>query len=218
MNPIKRATITVLLRLYPRRWRQEYAEELSAILSAKTLGPAAVFDVIFSALGQQLRIGEPWMIVGMPLLLLNLTLLLWNILNPWVFADDTLQASASLAQRLWFWLPALTVGCWTVLRNPAHGHGGRAAMKSAFLTSWPVSVIAILAALGILKIVTLGPGDLPGTFSHNGLAITLYDHARRPTHAFPLFALPFLNLPFAAMGGYLGGLIARAWLRMEKKI
>ena len=91
-------------------------------------------------------------------------------------------------------------------------------MKTALLTGWPVSLIAVLAAFGIMRIVTLGPGDLPGTFSHNGLAITLYDSARRPTHAFPLFMLPILNLPFAAVGGCVGGLIARAWLRMEKKV
>jgi len=212
MNAIKRWTVSVILRLYPASWRREYGEELAGILMDKRLGPAALLDVVRSATGQQLRIGEPWQILGTPLLVLNLAIIAWNILNPWTYPDSTLDVSPT--QRLLFWLPALCVGCWTVLRNPEQGHPGRAAMKSALLTSWPVSLIAVLAAIGILSVVTLGPGDLSGTVTHHGLTITLYDRLGRPTHLFPLFVLPIFNLPFAAVGGCVGGLLARMWLRI----
>lgn len=213
---MKRSVIALLLRLYPKVWRLEYGAELEGVLARGSLGPAAVLDTVANAFGQQLRSGEPWLIVGAPLLALNLAMLAWDIFNPPSYADAQAGLQASVAQRVWFWLPAFCVGCWTVLRNPVRGHGGRAAVKSALLTSWPLCAVAILAGLGALRVVTIGPGDLPGTYSAHGLAITLYDRLGRATHLVPLFLLPFVNLPFAALGGWFGGLTARAWLRLEK--
>lgn len=215
MSAIKRVTVSALLRMYPARWRHEYGEELTGILMDKILGPSALFDVFRAATGQQLRVGEPWLILGVPLLIFNLAIMVWNTFNPATYVGSTLDASP--AQRILFWLPALCVGCWTVLRNPEHGQPGMAAMKSALLTTWPVSLIALLAAIGVLSVVTLGPGDLPGRLSAHGLTITLYDRLGRPTHLFPLFVLPIFNLPAAAVGGCIGGLSARVWLRLGRR-
>ncbi len=214
MSAMKRALVAILLRLYPARWRREYGAEFSGVLAARPLGPAALFDVFRSAIGQQLRIGEPWLIVGAPLLILNLAAVVQNIFNPWTYEDSALIAS--WGERGWFWLPTLCVGCWTVLRRPGQRSGAVAAMKTALLSSRPISAMAVFAAFGVLRIITLGPGNLPGTFSQHGLAITLYDSAGRPTHLTPIFLLPFLNLPFAALGGWAGGLLARLWLRLRK--
>jgi len=38
-----------LIRLYPRRWRQRYADEFAALLAQRSLTRGDVFDVIWSA-------------------------------------------------------------------------------------------------------------------------------------------------------------------------
>ena len=108
------------------------------------------------------------------------------------------------------------VGYWTVVRDRANGHGGRAAMKNSLLISWPYCAIAILQALGILRFIVLGPGDPTSTFHEHGFAYTFYDQARRTNFWFPLFAMPFLNLLYAGLLGWLGGKAARVTMRRHR--
>lgn len=47
-------TRTLLVALYPRDWRARYGEELTAILAARRLSPAIVFDLLGGALDARL--------------------------------------------------------------------------------------------------------------------------------------------------------------------
>lgn len=209
MSRLKRQVVSALVRLYPSRWRREYGLELADVLVNRRLGVTAVLDVLWNSVRQQLRWGEPWLILGVPCLAMNLLLNVWNILYPWPYATD------SLGTRPAHWVSLavlLTLGWWTVVRDPVHGRGGWAAVKAALLATWPLSALGILAGLGVLKIITLGPGDVPTTFHEHGFAMTFYDHTRLTPYWFPLFMIPILDLPFAALGGWVGGLLGRGYL------
>ena len=47
---------SVLLRLYPARWRARYGDEFAAILDERPLGPFDVADILLGALDAQLRL------------------------------------------------------------------------------------------------------------------------------------------------------------------
>ncbi|HEU0140363.1 MAG TPA: hypothetical protein VFQ79_11645 [Bryobacteraceae bacterium] len=211
MNSLKAQIVAALAGLYPRRWKREYGSEFADVLIRSPLGPSAVLNIAWNALRQQLRLGEPWLIVGIPWLLLNLYGHLWNILYPVPYAAD--PSSNSLAARAVAGLLPLAIGYWTVLRDQINGHGGRAAMKYFLLIQWPICALAILWGLGILRIIVLGPGDPPSTFHEHGFAYTFYDYPRRPIHWQLLFWKPFGDLPFMGVLGWLGGLAARAQAR-----
>jgi hypothetical protein len=70
----------LLLLAYPRSWREEYGEELAAIVARRRLTPGIVADVIWNASKQHLDRDEPWMICGAGLALWLLAL---KLLTPW---------------------------------------------------------------------------------------------------------------------------------------
>lgn len=45
-----RPTVRMLLRLYPRAWRERYADEMSAMLSDVSLTPASILDIVAGAI------------------------------------------------------------------------------------------------------------------------------------------------------------------------
>src|SRR5262249_37275757 len=52
---MKPAIVRRLLRLYPGKWRNEYGAELEELLFAVPLGPSVICNVVWNALGQQIR-------------------------------------------------------------------------------------------------------------------------------------------------------------------
>ena len=50
--------ITLLLRLYPARWRARYGDEFAALLAERPLGPFDVADVLLGALDAHLHLRE----------------------------------------------------------------------------------------------------------------------------------------------------------------
>jgi len=209
MRSVRPLIVAALVGLYPARWKREYADEFRDVLMQRRLSLAAVLDTILSAAGQQVRLGEPWLIIGFPWMLLVIGGIVWNMLHPGPYARDSVGPSIDF-------LPPLVIGYWTVWRNPEQGHGGRAAMKHAMLISWPLCALGILYGLGILRILVLGPGDPSTTFHEHGFAYTLYDHQRRSIDWFPLFANPILQVPFLGLIGWLGGLAARGRARRRQ--
>lgn len=214
MNSLKSQFVAALVGLYPRRWKREYGAEFTDVLMSRPLHLSTVLDLLWNALGQQLRWGEPWLILGYPLLLFNLATILWNILFPVAYIADSF--SGGPFTQFIAWLLPLAIGYWTLVRDPVKGHGGRAAMKNSLLITWPLCAIGILCGVGILRIIVLGPGDAPSTFHDHGFAYTVYDSMRRPMHWQPILCLPFLQLPFAGLLGWLGGLAARAQARFRR--
>jgi hypothetical protein len=55
------AVRSLLLKAYPRSWREEYGEELAAILAKTRLTPGLMGDVLINAAIQRWRRAEPWM-------------------------------------------------------------------------------------------------------------------------------------------------------------
>ena len=47
---------SLLIRLYPARWRARYGDEFEAILEERPLGPYDVADILLGALDAQLRL------------------------------------------------------------------------------------------------------------------------------------------------------------------
>jgi len=207
---IKRKIVEALVRLYPARWRREYGAEFADVVAARPLGPRAVLDIVWNALRQQGRLGEPWILVAVPLLAFNLCQWSLLVLYPPPYQQDSFTGNW-IASTLGSLLLA-GVGYWTVIRNGPEARGGRAALKASLLINSPLSLIALLAAIGLLRIVTVGPGDPTSTFLQHGFALTLYDHARRPPALFGMFVMPLLGLPESLFWGWLGGRIARAVL------
>ena len=208
MTSRKLRFVAVLVGLFPARWKREYGAEFADVLMSRPLDLPAVLDIVWNALCQQVRCGEPWLVAGVSGLALHIAVLASNIAFPSPYAADSFRGG-TLARVVACLLP-FAIGYWTVLRDPIQGHGGRAAIKSSLLTTWPFCVVAILYGMGVLKIIVLGPGDATSTFYEHGFAYTIYDHARRPIHWQPLFLLPFVELPFPGVLGWLGGLAARA--------
>jgi hypothetical protein len=65
---IKFRLIQILWRLYPSSWRDEYAEELEALLRLQPITALVIGDVLLSAGRQLLRPDQPWKIGGLFLL------------------------------------------------------------------------------------------------------------------------------------------------------
>jgi hypothetical protein len=143
MNKFKRGIASALVGLYPVRWRHEYGTELADLLLRRRLVPTAVLNVVCSALRQQLRIGEPWLILGVPFLAFNLAMLVWGIHYPWVSVNDSFPLIWHLAS----WLLTASVGFWTVLRNPECGRGGGAAVKFTLLATAPLVAVVIAVVM-----------------------------------------------------------------------
>jgi hypothetical protein len=92
------------------------------------------------------------------------------------------------------------VGAWTVARRGSGG--GRAAMKVAMLVALPYLLLGLLTLAQIVGVVE-GPGGalsfrLAGPRAYNPYLFRLF------------FALPLLQIPFASLLGWFGGLAGRA--------
>ncbi len=204
----KRQVVAALVSLYPARWKREYGEEFRDVLMRRRLDAATVLDAAWNAVKQQARLGEPWIIVGVPWLALDLAGILWNLLHAGAYRSDSFGGNRPILVPLSGLLLPFTIGYWTVLRDPGNGRGGRAAMKNVLLISSPFFIIGALYGLGILKVIVLGPGDPATTFHQHGLAYTLYDHTRRHVAWSYLASLPLIQLPVCGVMGFLGGMFA----------
>jgi hypothetical protein len=211
--------VAALVGLYPARWKREYGEELRDVLLRRRLDAATAADAIWNAVRQQLRLGEPWVLTGIPLLALNLTGIVRNILYAGAYQYDTFDGNRPhLIPSLGLLLP-LAIGYWTVARDPIseHRRAGRAAMKNILLVYWPFFVIGALYGLGVLRVIVLGPGDPATSFHEHGFAYTVYDHTRQHVAWTYLFALPLIQLPLCGGLGVLGGLAARGQAHFRRR-
>ncbi len=123
---MKRRFVSLLLCLYPARWRREYGPELEEMLLREPLGLATVLNLLWSGGRQQLRTGEPWLIIGLPLLALEFVALALADSGRYLPGAQYLNWVARC-------LPLL-IGGWTAARS---GKAGRAGMKFALLLYVP---------------------------------------------------------------------------------
>ena len=79
---IKHRLVTVLLGIYPARWRREYGGELKDLLLTGPLGLGTIGDVVSSGVCQRLRSLEPATVFGLVAMAAILMTLSWNIVAP----------------------------------------------------------------------------------------------------------------------------------------
>jgi hypothetical protein len=114
----------LLLRAYPRSWRDEYGEEFAGLLAQRRLTFAVVADVLSGAARQHLNRDAPWKICGAGLFLWTcIGLLLGGLTH-------------SRAAVLWFGSAGLLLlfgaGAWTGLKTRSGIWGAtRASAKAA---------------------------------------------------------------------------------------
>jgi hypothetical protein len=188
---MKARLAAMLIRLYPSRWRTEYGEELAELLMQRPLSPGAVLDVVCSAMWQQLRVQEPWLIVGAPLLVWALAF--------WIAVLSAPGCATHISGKpTWIGVVAFfSVGCWTVLRR-GHG-GGRAAIKLSMIVTLPFFVVGLLVLVNVVRVVFEPAASIEFRFGSSvgqgrGDVLTM------------LLVGPVLQIPYAGLIGWAGGL------------
>ncbi len=79
---LKVAAIRTLLRIYPRCWREEYGQELEALLLEDIFSTSVFLDSLFSAVNERARAADPRLLCGALALIWSLFWVTWNSVNP----------------------------------------------------------------------------------------------------------------------------------------
>ncbi|MFA5910558.1 MAG: hypothetical protein WC815_17390 [Vicinamibacterales bacterium] len=214
---IRDRVVTLLLRLYPSAWRSEYGPELTDMLLTRPLGANIIADVLLSGLRERVRSVEPSTVMGLIVMLVILSGVLWNIAAPQPYG----HASTELLQPSTKTLPTITVrplaseayllflmgfACWINLRRGGKvSQSGVAAMRICFIAGLPIMLAGILMGFGVLSLVVLGPGDVPTTFHEHGLTYTYYSAHPNSPAPLSVIASPLFRLPESWIWGTLGG-------------
>lgn len=162
--------------------------------------------------------GDPATRLGIALLVVTACLLVGNILAPPPYGlnPDTglavLNGGMDLLQEpldtTFYLLILVGCGCWLQIRSRASlWKSGWAAAKIMFLAGIPMMAAALLIASGILHIVVLGPGEIPGTFHQHGFALTYYNVRHQVPAPWLLLLWAVLRVPESFLLGILGGLL-----------
>lgn len=207
--------VAVLLRIYPPSWRKEYGPELGHVLESKPLDTKTLVNVGWHGAWQRIRLAEPWMMFGVPMMLVVTAIFALMIVAPPAY-DPQFDFSSGprfgwVLFDLW-----LTIGCgfWTVYRKGGTlPHAGVQTMKMALLINVPHFIAYALIATGALGVIVLGPGDVPTTIFEHGFAISFHDANRVAPSLLFLMAIRIPGILecwlWGAVGGGLGRLVAR---------
>jgi hypothetical protein len=235
---MKNWVIRTLLRLYPAHWRREYGTELAGMLLARPLTLNILGDVFRSALWQRLRASEISTLVGLAMMLVMLNGFVWNIAAPAPYGSE----ASMLLQNLWgsnlYVLLLVGCGLWTHLRHGGKlDQSGLAAVKISFLAGIPVMLAGALMLSSVLRVIVLGPGDIPTTFHQHGFTYTYYDATLRscwirvqgpagtwkaiqsvscPPAPLGVLVAPLFSLPASFLWGMVGGLLGR-WIGRSRR-
>jgi len=131
----------LLMRAYPRSWRNEYGREMIGILAGRRLTPSLIADVLASGVGQHLR-RDPWKICALDLTLWALGL--WIVGLSGLITYQTFLYLA-IAGQLWLF----AAGAWTgVSKNTGILSATVASAKAAIL---PATAGIVIAAINMLR-------------------------------------------------------------------
>jgi len=220
---MKNRIIAALLRVYPASWRAEYGPELAELMRTRALSLRILGNVLWNGLRQRMRTTEVSTVFGVTMMLVILGALLWNIVAPLPYGSGwtaVVQDSRitfprvvvrPLRSEFYVWLLIL-IGCFTHLRHGGTAaQSGMAAVKASFLAGLPILVAGVLMLFGILKIVSLGPADMPSTFQQHGFAYTYYSEELQSPSSLNILLAPLFALPQCWIWGALGGALGR-WI------
>jgi len=144
----------LLLRTYPRSWREEYGPELAGILSHKRLTPALIADVLASSARQHFR-RHPWKIFALCLAFWTSALLVVGI-------EGVLTRPELLCGWIAGQLFLFAAGAWTVL----HENCG---IRRATIASLKAAVVPDAAGILVVSVNLLRYwGLLNPVYGHSG--------------------------------------------------
>lgn len=219
MSNSKLRLIKLLLTLYPEQWRQEYGDELSGLLEARPLRLQIFLNVGCGALVQHWHDGEPWFLVGVLCMSINLiqTLIYFSFGIP-----IDLEAALWGKQAFWsgvFSIAVLfTVGFWTALRsNKAGSRPGQAAIKTALVSSLFPLVVTVLTLVHAVPVIVVGLNGAGHPFAFVYRDSSSASHISLQFLAWVCFWSCLLNLPFAGLLGFLGGITGQLTLWATKR-
>ncbi len=157
------------------------------------------------------------------MMLVILVGLVWNIAAPlpYGFGWTAMVQDSSITlprvvvklfrSEFYAWLLIL-FGCFKHVRDGGTVvQSGKAAMKASFLAGLPIMVSGVLMLVGILRVVSLGPGDIPTTFQQHGFAYTYYNAEHQSPGSLNILLAPLFELPRSWIWGVVGGGIGR-WI------
>ena len=190
---------SLLLRLYPRRWRREYGAELRDLVLVRPFTIRAMLDLAWNGVRQRGRDAAPSTILGVACLLV--------VLKGVVLAGGSyLQDWTAVIRPSSMTFPTITVtflgsnvyalllmlcGGWTRVRSNGTAHAsGLAAMRMSLVAGAPVMLGASLLALGAIDIRFVDP-VMAGA-----------------PHPLAMFLAPLARLPESWIWGALGGWLA----------
>jgi hypothetical protein len=213
---MRQRIIAALLRLYPAAWRLEYGPELRGVLEDRPLGARTVANVVRGGLWQRLRSAEPWMVMGLPLMVFGFAGMTRQIVAPPAYAPGV-EDPGSWPGAIIGLLILMGCGCWTVLRHDGTlPRAGVQVVKMGLLFDVPFFLVALLMGTGVLDVIVLGPGDSPTTFAEHGFAITAYGRDGVAAFVYTPLGLLLTHLGglvdcwiFGALGGAVGRAIRR---------
>jgi hypothetical protein len=210
--------VSLLIRLYPKAWRNEYGAELADMLRARPVTVRVCGDVVTSALWQRTRTIQVSTWVGIGFMLVVSGAIAANIVAPtpylWapgqsVSEQPALADQVTLVQRPMrselFVLVMAGIGFWSALRGKPRP--ARAAMRVWLIASIPVATTGALMVTGVLGYIEILPGQTPLPFDERGLVYVVYKAPLGiPASAPVAFLLsPLLRLPGAFLWGVVGG-------------
>jgi hypothetical protein len=220
---MKDRIIAMLLRVYPASWRAEYGSELQELMRVRPLSLRTVVDVIRNGLLQRMHTAEISTLLGLVTMLVIIGGLVWNIAAPlpYGFGWTALLQDSSITlprvvvklfrSEVYVWLLIL-VGCLTHLQHGGTAaQSGKAAVKVTLLAGLPVMVAGVLMLFGILRVISLGPADMPTTFQQHGFAYTYYSAEHALPGAWNVLLAPLFALPQCWIWGVVGGGLGR-WI------
>jgi hypothetical protein len=213
---VKLRLVRVLLRLYPSRWRDEYGEELEALLCSEPLTASVIVDILLSAAHQHLRSDEPWKIGGLLLLLWSLFWIAWNSIAPLSPPGYLLftRVEACILP-----LTYLAIGYWTTKRGRGVWPSASAAVKAAWTGILPELTLLALNAMGILPRILI---DIDGHPHPHRAGIALL-HTRGPTNGVlwgvssEMIWIPIVLAIVANSLGLCGALAERAVFKLRAR-
>lgn len=131
----------LLIRAYPRSWRDEFGPEFADVLANEQLKPAVIADILLSATIQHLR-RDPWKICG-------LSLTFWTV-GLMITASRGLMTGPALALCYFGGqLFLFAAGAWTGLRESCGIWRAMAASVKAAL--FPTASFIVVSSLAMLR-------------------------------------------------------------------
>lgn len=219
---------SALIRLYPRAWRAEYGDEFRETLQSLPLTPAAIADVIASALGQRVRAMDTATVMGLLVMCSVLIQLSWNVVAPMPYGDAWTQvvepsrkllpivAVSPLGSNLYgFFILFSTF--WMSMRGRSETESAWAAVRICLIAGIPIMIAGVLIWAGALDLVIVGPADVPTTFREHGWAFTYYSAQPNPPHPFSIVVAPLFRVGETWAWGLVGGLLGRRLWKSRRR-